>query len=73
MEGFKFKNLLEKQAFGVCNYIGEKMGIATGRVRMYFIYLSCATLGSSILLYLFLAFWVNIRKYLKRNRYTIWE
>lgn len=73
MAEFEFKNILEKSAFGVCTYIGEKIGIATGRVRLYFIYLSCATLGSSLVVYLFLAFWVNIRKYLKRNSKAVWE
>ena len=73
MEESNMKDILEKSAFGVCTYIGEKVGIATSRVRLYFIYLSCATLGSSVILYLFLAFWVNIRKSLKRNDRTVWE
>ncbi len=73
MEELNMKDILEKSAFGVCTYIGEKVGIATSRVRLYFIYLSCATLGSSVLLYLFMAFWVNIRKSLKRNDRTAWE
>ena len=58
---------VEKSAFGVCTYLSEKLGIASGRVRTYFIYLTFATLGSSVLVYLFLAFWINIRKYLKRS------
>ena len=62
------KHLVERSAFGVCSYLGEKMGVAAHRVRLYFIYLSFATLGSPILLYLFLAFWVNIRKYLRSDR-----
>ncbi|HMY85584.1 MAG: PspC family transcriptional regulator [Saprospiraceae bacterium] len=73
MEELNMKDVLEKSAFGVCTYIGEKVGIATSRVRLYFIYLSCATLGSSMILYLFMAFWVNIRKSLKRNDRTAWE
>ena len=73
MEELNMKDILEKSAFGVCTYIGEKVGIATSRVRLYFIYLSCATLGSSMILYLFMAFWVNIRKSLKRNDRTAWE
>jgi phage shock protein PspC (stress-responsive transcriptional regulator) len=66
------KNAMEQHAFGVCQYLGDRMGIAPGRIRAYFIYLSFGTLGSSILLYLFLAFWVNIRRYL--SKYTaIWD
>ena len=69
----EYKHLLERSLFGVCTYIGEKLGISTGKVRMYFIYATCATLGSTVIIYLFLTFWVNIRKYLRRSNPTIWE
>ncbi|MEM6379928.1 MAG: PspC family transcriptional regulator [Bacteroidota bacterium] len=62
------KYLLEQSAFGVCEYIGDKMGIASSRVRLYFIYLSCGTLGSSMIFYLFMVFWVNIRRLIKTKR-----
>jgi phage shock protein PspC (stress-responsive transcriptional regulator) len=64
----KMKYYLEQSAFGVCEYIGDKMGIASSRVRLYFIYLSCGTLGSSLIVYLFMIFWVNIRRYTKTKR-----
>jgi phage shock protein PspC (stress-responsive transcriptional regulator) len=69
----EMKHLLEKSAFGVCSYLGEKLGIATTRVRLYFIYLSFAALGSPIIFYLFVAFWINIKDYIKQKRNTIWE
>jgi len=31
----KLKNFIEWQAFGVCSAIGEKLGIATSRIRMW--------------------------------------
>jgi phage shock protein C len=64
----ELKHILEKSAFGVCSYLGEKMGIATTRVRVYFIYLSFAALGSPIIFYLFIAFWLNIKDYIKQKR-----
>lgn len=67
------KNEVEKSAFGVCTYLGEKFRISTSKVRMYFIYATCATFGSTVIVYLFLAFWVNIRKYIRRGNPTIWE
>lgn len=68
------KHLVERSAFGVCSYLGEKIGISTASVRMYFIYLSFAALGSPIIVYLFLAFWLNIKRYFKgRNRNLVWE
>lgn len=67
------KYLLERSAFGVCSYLGEKMGIATTRVRMYFIYLSFVALGSPIIIYLFVAFWLNVKRYIRKKRNMLWE
>lgn len=69
----QLKHLMEKSAFGVCSYLGRKMGVATARVRMYFIYLSFATLGSPIIFYLFVAFWLNVKAYIKQKQRTLWE
>lgn len=65
--------MMERSAFGVCSYLGDKMGLASARVRMYFIYLSFVTLGSPIIIYLFVAFWLNIKRYIKNSRNWIWE
>ncbi len=67
------KHLLERSAFGVCSYLGEKMGIASARVRVYFIYISFVALGSPLIFYLFVAFWLNIKNYIRRKRNLIWE
>lgn len=69
----QIKYFLEQSAFGVCSFLGEKMKISSSRVRLYFIYLSFAALGSPILIYLFFAFWINIKKYIKQKRNIIWE
>lgn len=62
------KDILERSAFGVCSYLGEKMNITSSRVRLYFIYISFLTIGSPIVFYLILAFWVNVRRYIKKHR-----
>jgi phage shock protein PspC (stress-responsive transcriptional regulator) len=62
------KDLLEKSAFGVCNYLGDKMGVTSSRVRVYFIYLSFAAMGSPIIFYLFIVFWLNVRSYIKQSK-----
>lgn len=67
------KYAIEKSAFGVCSYLGEKMGISTARIRMYFIYTSCLTLGSPILFYLITAFWINIKRYSVERRTRVWD
>jgi len=61
------RNIIERYSFGVCTYLGTKMGIATSRVRLYFMYLSFVTMGSPIIIYLILAFWLNFRSYLRKG------
>jgi phage shock protein PspC (stress-responsive transcriptional regulator) len=62
----------EEHAFGVCTYLGDKLGVATSSIRLFFIYASFITLGSPVVLYLALAFVLNIRAHL-RKRSTIWD
>jgi phage shock protein PspC (stress-responsive transcriptional regulator) len=66
------KHYFEKYAFGVCTALGEKMGISTSAIRLFFIYASCLTLGSPIIIYLSLAFVLNMRVHL-RKRSSIWD
>jgi len=63
-----FKVSVEKSVFGVCSYLAQKMGVRSARVRVYFIYLTFATLGSPILIYLVTAFWLNVKKYIRTGR-----
>ncbi|OJV51528.1 MAG: PspC family transcriptional regulator [Bacteroidetes bacterium 43-16] len=66
----KLKSFVEYQAFGVCTKLGEKMNIASSKIRLWFIYISFLTLGSPIIVYMILAFWMNLKRYIgmgKRN------
>jgi len=66
----KLREFLEMYAFGVCSAIGDKLGIASSRIRTWFIYISFLTMGSPIIIYMILAFWINIKRYIlhaKRN------
>jgi phage shock protein PspC (stress-responsive transcriptional regulator) len=56
---------IEKYSFGVCSYLAQKWGLNESRVRVYFIYTSFATFGSPVVLYLAMAFWLNVKKYLR--------
>jgi phage shock protein PspC (stress-responsive transcriptional regulator) len=68
----KIQVFFENRAFGVCTNLGEKMGIATSSIRLFFIYASFLTFGSPIIIYLSLAFLLNMRSHL-RKRSTIWD
>jgi phage shock protein PspC (stress-responsive transcriptional regulator) len=64
----RLKSFVEWHAFGVCAYLGEKLGIATSTIRKYFIYISFLTMGSPVVVYLFIAFWMNIKNYILSAR-----
>jgi phage shock protein PspC (stress-responsive transcriptional regulator) len=59
------RHLIETGAFGVCAWLGEKMGIASTRVRLFFVYISFLALGSPLIIYMILAFWVNLKNYVR--------
>jgi phage shock protein C len=65
----------EKNAFGVFAWLGDKMSMGTGNIRMAFIYLSFITFGSPIFLYLIAAFILKHKEYFKpvKRHGTIWE
>src|SRR5580700_1417437 len=64
----RLKHFIEWQVFGVCTAIGERMGIATSRIRTWFIYISFLTMGSPLIIYFILAFWMNIKRYILSAR-----
>jgi len=61
--------LLEKKAFGVCSWLGDVFGISTNVIRLYFIYASFIAVGSPIIIYLSLMFWMNIKKYMRMRAF----
>jgi phage shock protein PspC (stress-responsive transcriptional regulator) len=63
-----FRNFIEWHVFGVCTAIGEKLGIATSTIRKYFIYISFLTVGSPVIVYFFIAFWMNVKQYIMNAR-----
>jgi len=62
----KFQYFIEKKAFGVCSRLGEIMGISSSTIRLYFIYSTFLAFGSPIIIYLSMAFWMNVRRYIRR-------
>ena len=69
----RIKNYIETRAFGVCTYLGERFSISSNRIRLYFIYASFLTLGSPIILYFVMAFFLNIRRYMVERHRSVWD
>jgi len=67
----RLRSFLERGGFEVCTRSGERMGIAPGVVRRYFIYTSFLTFGSPVIIYLVLAFWIQIKDHLRSKRHSV--
>lgn len=67
------RSIWEMQFFGVCTRLGEKMGVATGSIRLFFIYASFITFGSPIFIYMSLAFIMSMRSHFRKYRNTVWD
>jgi len=73
MEIRKLTQYIEQSTFGVCSRIGDRLGIASSSIRKYFIYASCFTFGSPVVVYFALLFWMNIKDHLKYSRKIFWK
>jgi phage shock protein PspC (stress-responsive transcriptional regulator) len=71
LDSFKF--LVEQNAFGVCERIGERMKMPVKNIRLFFIYASCMTIGSPIIIYMILAFWIKMKDYVHGRRTPVWD
>ncbi|HWA34007.1 MAG TPA: PspC domain-containing protein [Cyclobacteriaceae bacterium] len=69
----RLQHFFQEHAFGVCSALGEKLGIASSSIRLFFIYSSFLTLGSPIIIYLGMAFILNIRKHLRRSNTSVFD
>lgn len=65
--------IFEKQAFGVCTWMGDKLRMKKSKIRLFFIYASFLTLGSPLIVYLHLAFIVRIKEYIESSRSRVWD
>lgn len=69
----KFRTVFELHAFGVCERMGRRLSLPASKIRLYFIYSSFLTLGSPVIVYLVLAFWLRLKDYVLSNRKSAFE
>lgn len=72
----RIQEWFETRAFGVCEWLGKKLGINSTKIRMYFIYLTFFTVGSPIIIYFVLAFMLENKNFFKpfrRKRRSVWD
>ncbi|HLT72916.1 MAG TPA: hypothetical protein VKZ75_09705 [Cyclobacteriaceae bacterium] len=68
----RIQHFFQGYAFGVCTMLGEMLGVATSSIRLFFIYATFITVGSPVIVYLAIAFVMNLRKHL-RKRNPVWD
>ena len=67
----EIRDFFERRGYEVCSRLGDRMGVRPDVVRLYFIYTSFLAFGSPVIVYLFLAFWIRIKDYLKSPRRSL--
>ena len=69
----EIKDYFEKQAFGVCTWLGDKLDMPSSVIRLFFIYTSFLTAGSPLIVYMILAFWLKLKNYVRSKRSSVWD
>tara|TARA_R110002049_G_scaffold245596_2_gene419691 strand:- start:5452 stop:5685 length:234 start_codon:yes stop_codon:yes gene_type:complete len=73
----KIQELFERNFFGVCEWWGNKLGIKTSRIRLFFIYFSFISVGISFFVYLTMAFILEHKELFKKafvsKKSSIWD
>jgi phage shock protein PspC (stress-responsive transcriptional regulator) len=69
----KIATFMEQRTFGVCAWLGEKLQMKSANIRLFFIYASFITIGSPIIIYLIMAFVLNLRNLIRAKRSSVWD
>lgn len=65
--------VIESKVFGVCERLGERLKMPVRDIRLFFIYASFLTVGSPVIIYMILAFWIRMKDFVRRKRNTVWD
>ena len=69
----KIITFFEKQSFGVCTYLADKLNMSISKIRLFFIYASFLAVGFPIVFYILAAFVLDVRHYIKKIRLRSWD
>lgn len=70
---YKIRHFLEKRGFYVSSRLADRLGIRAKTVRLFFIYVSFATLGLWFAIYLTLAFWLKLKDLVYTKRTSVFD
>ncbi len=67
------KYFFEKHGFAVSSRLADRLGMRTKNVRLFFIYLTFATLGVSFAIYLITAFLLKLKDLVYTKRSSVFD
>ncbi|MEX0996090.1 MAG: PspC domain-containing protein [Flavobacteriaceae bacterium] len=70
---YKIRHFFEKYGFAVSSRVADKLGMRAKNVRLFFIYVSFATLGIGFAIYLTLAFWIRLKDLIYTKRSSVFD
>ncbi len=70
---YAIRHYLEKRGFYVCSRLADRLGMKARSVRLFFIYVSFATLGAGFAIYLTLAFWLKLKDLVYTKRTSVFD
>lgn len=69
----KLKFFFEKHGFHVSSRLADALGMRASSVRLFFIYISCVTVGLGFAIYLTLAFWIRLKDLIRAKRTSVFD
>lgn len=70
---YKIRHFFERNGFYVSSRLGDRLGIKARSIRLFFIYVSFATLGVGFALYLTLAFLLKLKDLVRTKRSSVFD
>lgn len=70
---YSIRHYFEKRGFYVSSRLADRLGIRVKSMRLFFIYLSFATLGIGFAIYLTLAFWLKLKDMIYTKRTSVFD
>jgi phage shock protein PspC (stress-responsive transcriptional regulator) len=70
---YSLRYFLEKRGFYVSSRLADRLGMRAKSVRLFFIYVSFATLGAGFAIYLTMAFVLKLKDLVNTKRTSVFD
>jgi len=70
---YSIRHFLEKRGFYVSSRLADRLGMRAKNVRLFFIYLSFATLGVGFAIYITMAFLLKLKDLVYTKRSSVFD